>query len=367
MFPATTVPSPTFTSCSHLNPIDPAQYPADGRLGLEEPSTAATSWRRSVHPLTGALDDYDPLLERIGDARFVLIGEASHGTHEFYRERAVITQAADPREGVHRRRRRGRLARRLSRQSLRPRAAATTPRPSTRSAGFRRFPTWMWRNADVLDFVGWLRTHNDDAPAGRRKVGFYGLDLYSLHASMEAVLAYLDKVDPEAAAPRPPPLRLLRPLRRRHAGLRLRRRASACARPASTRSITQLVELHRQRGRVRAAATAGSPRTTTSTPSRTRGWCGTPSSTTATMFRGEVVVLEPARPAHGRDARRAASTSSSAAAGREGRRLGAQLAPRRRPGDGDGRARRVERRPARARAVTAATPCSSASRPTTAR
>src|SRR5439155_10307644 len=64
---------------------------------------------------------------------------------------------------------------------------------------FKRFPAWMWRNADVLEFVGWLREHNDTRPQGSRKVGFYGLDLYSLHASMNAVIAYLDKVDPEAA------------------------------------------------------------------------------------------------------------------------------------------------------------------------
>ncbi len=66
-------------------------------------------------------------------------------------------------------------------------------------AGFQRFPAWMWRNADVLDFVGWLRDHNDSVRPGTPKVGFYGLDLYSLHASMAAVIAYLDKVDPEAA------------------------------------------------------------------------------------------------------------------------------------------------------------------------
>src|SRR4029078_5835432 len=64
--------------------------------------------------------------------------------------------------------------------------------------GFKRFPQWMWRNADVLEFVGWLRGHNDTIPVSRR-VGFYGLDLYSLHASMEAVLSYLRAVDPEAA------------------------------------------------------------------------------------------------------------------------------------------------------------------------
>jgi erythromycin esterase-like protein len=66
-------------------------------------------------------------------------------------------------------------------------------------SGFRRFPTWMWRNADVLDFVGWLRERNDAFSPGATKAGFYGLDLYSLHASIEAVLNYLHKVDPDAA------------------------------------------------------------------------------------------------------------------------------------------------------------------------
>jgi Erythromycin esterase len=66
--------------------------------------------------------------------------------------------------------------------------------------GFKRFPQWMWRNADVLDFVGWLREHNNGQPSDNKKCGFYGLDLYSLHASIEAVLGYLTKVDPEAAS-----------------------------------------------------------------------------------------------------------------------------------------------------------------------
>jgi erythromycin esterase-like protein len=64
---------------------------------------------------------------------------------------------------------------------------------------FQRFPTWMWRNTDVVEFVAWLREYNDALPEGTRKVGFYGLDLYSLHASVRAVLDFLDKVDPEAA------------------------------------------------------------------------------------------------------------------------------------------------------------------------
>ena len=67
------------------------------------------------------------------------------------------------------------------------------------SGSFKRFPTWMWRNTDVVEFIAWLREYNDALPKGRRKVGFYGLDLYSLHASARAVLDFLDKVDPEAA------------------------------------------------------------------------------------------------------------------------------------------------------------------------
>jgi len=66
--------------------------------------------------------------------------------------------------------------------------------------GFQRFPTWMWRNAEVLDFVGWLRAHNEQLAASERPVGFYGLDLYSMGASMEAVVAYLEQVDPAGAS-----------------------------------------------------------------------------------------------------------------------------------------------------------------------
>ena len=155
--------------------------------------------RRSVHPLTGAPEDFDPLLAMIGQARFVLIGEASHGTHEFYRIRAEITK---------------RLVRETGftavaveadwpdayRVNRYVRAQGTDSDAVDALEGFRRFPQWMWRNADVLDFVGWLRAYNDADDAARGpKVGFYGLDLYSLHSSMTAVLRYLRTVDPAAA------------------------------------------------------------------------------------------------------------------------------------------------------------------------
>ncbi len=154
--------------------------------------------RRAAHPLTGAVQDYDPLMERIGEARFVLLGEASHGTHEFYRERARITRRLILEKGFHA----------VAVEADWPDADRVNRHVRGRSedaeaiealAGFRRFPAWMWRNADVLDFVGWLREHNDAIDRPERRVGFYGLDLYSLHASMAAVIAYLDKVDPEAA------------------------------------------------------------------------------------------------------------------------------------------------------------------------
>lgn len=137
-------------------------------------------------------------MELIGDARFVLLGEASHGTHEFYRARAEITKRlmteknftavaveADFPDAY-----------RVNRYV---RGVGQDADSNSALAGFKRFPTWMWRNADVLDFVGWLRAHNDALAAEEKKVGFYGLDLYSLPASIEAVLGYLDRVDPEAA------------------------------------------------------------------------------------------------------------------------------------------------------------------------
>ena len=152
-----------------------------------------------VRALTGGPEDFDSLVELVGDARFVLIGEASHGTHEFYRVRAEITKRligelgfaavaveADWPDAY-------RVNRYIRGES------DDTSDATDALAGFRRFPQWMWRNADVLDFVGWLRAHNERRSNPKDRAGFYGLDLYSLHASMAAVLAYLDTVDPAAA------------------------------------------------------------------------------------------------------------------------------------------------------------------------
>jgi erythromycin esterase-like protein len=159
---------------------------------------SAESLRSKVHHLSDAPENLSPLLKQIGDARFVLIGEASHGTHEFYQFRADLT-------------------RRLIREKNFTAVAVEADWPDSwrvnryvrgfnddenaneALSSFRRFPQWMWRNTVVLDFVRWLRQHNAGLRATRPKCGFYGMDLYSLHASIEAVLKYLDKVDRAAA------------------------------------------------------------------------------------------------------------------------------------------------------------------------
>jgi erythromycin esterase-like protein/predicted phosphoribosyltransferase len=154
--------------------------------------------RSRAQRLRGDTHDYDALLDAIGGAHFVLIGEATHGTHEFYRERAFITERLIAEKGFAAvaveadwpdAYRVNRYVRGLSDDASAVEALGD----------FGRFPTWMWRNVDVVDFVSWLRAHNDTRPPEAR-AGFYGLDLYSLRASIEAVLDYLDRVDAEAAA-----------------------------------------------------------------------------------------------------------------------------------------------------------------------
>jgi erythromycin esterase-like protein len=161
-------------------------------------STHLARLRMAAHPLRGNSTDFDRLLDRVGGARFVLIGEASHGTHEFYRIRAEITKRLIREQGFTA------VAVEADwpdayRVNRFVRGRGDDSEAADALGGFRRFPQWMWRNADVLDFVGWLRAHNDHAIGSAGPVGFYGLDLYSLHASMDAVLSYLRTVDPEAA------------------------------------------------------------------------------------------------------------------------------------------------------------------------
>jgi protein-L-isoaspartate(D-aspartate) O-methyltransferase len=152
--------------------------------------------RAAAEPLPG-LDDpaFGKLFDRFAHARVVLLGEASHGTSEFYRARAAITRRLVQAHGFSI----------VAVEADWPDAASIdryvrhTLTTQPHEPAFQRFPTWMWRNTDVASFVEWLREHNQSLPHGER-VGFHGLDLYSLNTSIRAVVDYLDKVDPEAAA-----------------------------------------------------------------------------------------------------------------------------------------------------------------------
>jgi len=138
--------------------------------------------------------DLDPLLQRLDAARIVLLGEASHGTSEFYRMRARISRELIERKGFSF----------VAIEGDWPDAARIDHyvrhaeyAPSEWTA-FARFPRWMWRNGDVRNFVDWLRAHNAKIEPDNR-VAFHGLDLYSLYNSISSVLNYLDDIDPRTA------------------------------------------------------------------------------------------------------------------------------------------------------------------------
>ncbi len=152
---------------------------------------------RALHPLDGGINDYDALMEDIGEASYVLIGEASHGTHEFYRERAHLTRRLLAEKGFHA------VAVEADwpdayRANEYVKGQGTSRSAVEALAGFERFPAWMWRNTDVVSFLEWLRTYNDSLAPERPKIGFYGLDLYSLSTSIQTVLKLLDETDPPA-------------------------------------------------------------------------------------------------------------------------------------------------------------------------
>jgi erythromycin esterase-like protein/predicted phosphoribosyltransferase len=170
-------------------PGEPAGQPTDAQL-----------IRADALPLSDGVPSKSTLFDIVGDAHCVLIGEASHGTHEFYAVRAAMTRRLIEERGFCavavegdwpdaywvNRYVRGRSDEQTAEEALR---------------GFERFPTWMWRNSVVLDFVGWLREHNDQVGTGQESpTGFYGLDVYSLYRSMDEVIKYLEQVDPAAAA-----------------------------------------------------------------------------------------------------------------------------------------------------------------------
>lgn len=161
------------------------------RLRAELPALIA---QNAVHFESVEEADLDALIERAGEARIVLLGEASHGTSEFYRMRDLITRRLIAEKGFDI----------VAVEADWPDAAriddyvrhVDVP-PSTWQA-FARFPTWMWRNAEVKDFVDWLHEHNRHLPE-KDRAGFYGLDMYSLYNSASRVIEYLDGIDPELA------------------------------------------------------------------------------------------------------------------------------------------------------------------------
>lgn len=152
----------------------------------------------AAHVVAGVRADYDDLVGLIGDRRFVLIGEASHGTQEFYSERARITRRLIDECGFTV----------VAVEADWPDASRVnryvtgSPRDADAASAlgdFQRFPAWMWRNQDVVAFVEWMRARNEAQMHPATKARFYGLDLYSLRASMAAMIDYLDRVDPAEA------------------------------------------------------------------------------------------------------------------------------------------------------------------------
>ena len=161
------------------------------------PMTIAKLIRETATPLADIdQDDLSPLLERMADARVVLLGEATHGTSEFYRMRARITKELILRHGFNF----------VAVEADWPDAARINqyirhgPTRQEQWKAFARFPTWMWRNHEALELVEWLRAWNAEVQNPERRASFYGLDLYSLFTSIGAVIDYLSSVDPAMAA-----------------------------------------------------------------------------------------------------------------------------------------------------------------------
>jgi protein-L-isoaspartate(D-aspartate) O-methyltransferase len=151
----------------------------------------------AAEPLPDFADPgFGRLFDRFADRRVVLLGEASHGTADFYRARAAITRRLIEAHGFTI----------VAVEADWPDAAAVDRyvrhRPAQAGAEppFQRFPTWMWRNTEVASLIDWMRAHNEAVPELERRAGFYGMDIYNMSGSISAVLDYLDKVDPEAAA-----------------------------------------------------------------------------------------------------------------------------------------------------------------------
>jgi len=145
--------------------------------------------------------DLDPLIDRIGDARYVLLGEASHGTSEYYTWRAELSKRLIREKGFSFVAVEGDWpdCYRVNRYAKNYPSSGATAREVLHA--FERWPTWMWANEEIVDLVEWLRRYNDQRRLSEdRRVGFYGLDVYSLWDSMRAVVDYLEHIDPQLAA-----------------------------------------------------------------------------------------------------------------------------------------------------------------------
>jgi hypothetical protein len=154
---------------------------------------------QTIEELSSSLQtdqDLDPLIESIGDARYVLLGEASHGTSEFYTWRARITRRLIVEKDFNFIAVEGDWPDCYQINRFIKGYPDATQTASETLQTFKRWPTWMWANWEVAPLAEWLRRHNH---ASGRRAGFYGLDVYSLWESMEAILEYLEKTDPQAA------------------------------------------------------------------------------------------------------------------------------------------------------------------------
>ena len=164
-------------------------------IAKEAPAAPEQVVRAAAEPLPDPDDpDFGAAFDRFGAARAVLLGEASHGTSEFYRARAAITRRLIEVHGFNI----VAVEADWPDAAFLDRRARGLPERRRNTPAFARFPTWMWRNRDVDDFIGWLSGHNAALPADRR-VRFQGLDIYSMSNSIAEVLAYLDAHDPAAA------------------------------------------------------------------------------------------------------------------------------------------------------------------------
>ena len=166
-------------------------------MSSTEVSETIEAIREHACPLA-ADENFEQLLKHIGDASIVLLGEMTHGTHEFYAARAAISRRLIAEKGFDA----------IAVEADWPDAlrvnryihhVGTDRNAEEALQGFQRFPQWMWRNTEIIDLVEWLRSHNARIAKVESQIGFFGLDLYSLRTSMAEVVHYLERVDPGAA------------------------------------------------------------------------------------------------------------------------------------------------------------------------